>query len=129
VNLIGSTELYRPFTVGRPPIGAVTTHSRFFTSNVVGCKCSSTEGNETVELVRSAVATVAPPELYGSVAGRRVWRISCGDVINRERVLTVLVERNQVVLVGPPGETAVLTTGQLGQLRAALREAAEQAER
>jgi hypothetical protein len=50
-------------------------------------------------------------------------------VINRERCLTVLVDRNQVVLVGPPGETAVLSTGQLGQLRAALREAAEQAER
>lgn len=97
-----------------------------------------------MDLVRSAVATAALPasssadepgysglrgELHGSVAGRRVWRISCGDVINRERCLTVLVERNQVVLVGPPGETAVLTTGQLGQLRAALREAAEQAER
>lgn len=98
-----------------------------------------------MELVRSAVATAVPTgspyadqpqypgpsatELHGSVAGRRVWRISCGDVINRERCLTVLVERNQVVLVGPPGETAVLTTGQLGQLRAALREAAEQAER
>jgi hypothetical protein len=83
-----------------------------------------------VELVRSAVSTApAPHDLAGSVAGRRVWRVSCGDVINRERSLTVLVERNQVVLVGPPGETAVLTTGQLGQLRAALREAAEQAER
>ena len=93
-----------------------------------------------MELVRSAVAT-APPligehlyptqrgELQGSVDGRRVWRVSCGDVINRERCLTVLVERNQVVLVGPPGETAVLSAGQLGQLRAALREAAEQAER
>ncbi|HEV2780335.1 MAG TPA: hypothetical protein VGX25_13160 [Actinophytocola sp.] len=97
-----------------------------------------------MELARSAVATAASPastsadeftfpghrgELQGSVAGRRVWRVSCGDVINRERCLTVLVERNQVVLVGPPGETAVLSTGQLGQLRAALREAAEQAER
>jgi hypothetical protein len=93
-----------------------------------------------VELVRSAVAT-APSfagehlypaqrgELQGSVDGRRVWRVSCGDVINRERCLTVLVEHNQVVLVGPPGETAVLSAGQLGQLRAALREAAEQAER
>jgi hypothetical protein len=97
-----------------------------------------------VDLVRSAVATASPMtstsaddhafpgirgELHGSVAGRRVWRVSCGDVINRERCLTVLVERNRVVLVGPPGETAVLTAGQLGQLRAALREAAEQAER
>lgn len=68
-------------------------------------------------------------ELQGSVLGRQVWRINCGDVVNRERCLTVLVERNRVVLVGPPGETAVLTSGQLGQLRTALREAAEQAER
>ncbi|MGB3437923.1 MAG: hypothetical protein WBA97_04135 [Actinophytocola sp.] len=68
-------------------------------------------------------------ELHGSVLGRQVWRINCGDVVNRERCLTVLVERNRVVLVGPPGETAVLTSGQLGQLRSALREAAEQAER
>jgi hypothetical protein len=68
-------------------------------------------------------------DLQGSMLGRKVWRINCGDVVNRERCLTVLVERNRVVLVGPPGETAVLTAGQLGQLRAALREAAEQAER
>ncbi len=68
-------------------------------------------------------------DLHGSALGRRVWRINCGDVVNRERCLTVLVERNRVVLVGPPGETAVLTAGQLGQLRIALREAAEQAER
>lgn len=93
-----------------------------------------------MDLVSSVIAT-APPmptdqilpvhrgELQGSVDGRRVWRVSCGDVINRERCLTVLVEHNQVVLVGPPGETAVLSAGQLGQLRAALREAAEQAER
>lgn len=68
-------------------------------------------------------------ELAGSALGRKVWRVNCGDVVNRERCLTVLVERNRVVLVGPPGETAVLTAGQLGQLRTALREAAEQAER
>lgn len=68
-------------------------------------------------------------DLHGSALGRRVWRINCGDVVNRERCLTVLVERNRVVLVGPPGETAVLNAGQLGQLRTALREAAEQAER
>jgi hypothetical protein len=68
-------------------------------------------------------------DLHGSFAGRRVWHVSCGDVINRDRCLTVLVDQNKVVLVGPPGETAVLSSGQLGQLRDALREAAEQAER
>jgi hypothetical protein len=100
----------------------------------------------TVELVKTAATTPsATPrtlpglpaddvadhrgDLHGSALGRKVWRINCGDVVNRERCLTVLVERNRVVLVGPPGETAVLTAGQLSQLRAALREAAEQAER
>lgn len=68
-------------------------------------------------------------DLPGSVAGRKVWRVRCGDVINRERCLTVLVDHGRVVLVGPPGETAVLSAGQLGHLRSALREAAEQAER
>ncbi|ONI72774.1 hypothetical protein ALI144C_42980 [Actinosynnema sp. ALI-1.44] len=69
-------------------------------------------------------------DLSGNYAGRQVWHISCGDVINRDRCLTVLVnDQNKVVLVGPPGETAVLSSGQLGQLRDALREAAEQAER
>nr|WP_307722932.1 hypothetical protein [Gandjariella thermophila] len=48
---------------------------------------------------------------------------------NRDRCLTVLADRGTVVLVGPPGETAVLSAGQLGQLRTALREAADQAER
>lgn len=96
-----------------------------------------------MELVRTAPTTAtatpgnlpgivddgASEHLHGSALGRKVWRINCGDVVNRERCLTVLVERNRVVLVGPPGETAVLTAGQLGQLRTALREAAEQAER
>ncbi|GLZ41299.1 hypothetical protein [Actinokineospora sp. NBRC 105648] len=99
-----------------------------------------------MELLRSATSPVAAQparraddrgerhapfhgDLHGSVGERRVWRISCGDVINRDRCLTVLVEKNKVVLVGPPGETAVLTSGQLGQLRTALQEAAEQAER
>ena len=61
--------------------------------------------------------------------GQPVWRVQCGDLIDRERCVTVLVENNQVVLVSPPGETARLTTGQLGQLRAALNEAAKLAER
>lgn len=65
----------------------------------------------------------------GSTGQRRWWRIRCSDVVDRERCLTVVVERDRVVLVGPPGETAVLSADQLVQLRAALREAAEQAER
>jgi hypothetical protein len=83
-----------------------------------------------VELLAEAdLDTGGLTDLPGSTAGRKVWRVRCGDVINRERCLTVLVDHGRVVLVGPPGETAVLSAGQLGQLRSALREAAEQAER
>ena len=60
---------------------------------------------------------------------RHWWRVSCRDVINRERFLTVLIDRDRVVLVGPPGETAVLSPTQVGQLSDALREAVGQAER
>ena len=65
----------------------------------------------------------------GSPDGRRAWQIHCRDVVNRERHLTVVVDNGRVVLMGPPGETAVLSAGQLGQLRTVLREAADQAER
>lgn len=83
-----------------------------------------------MELLGSTPKGSAPHAVRDVPAGgRRVWRISCGDVVNRDRCLTVLVEKDTVVLVGPPGETAVLTSGQLGQLRTALEEAAAQAER
>ena len=63
-----------------------------------------------MELVRAAVTAAPLPTTHdehlqrgdcadtdGSVTGGRVWRIGCRDVIDRERCLTVLVERNQVV--------------------------------
>lgn len=59
----------------------------------------------------------------------RQWRIRCQDVADRDRFLTLFVEHGRIVLVGPPGESAVLTPGQLGQLRTALQEAADEAER
>ncbi|MFI9008686.1 hypothetical protein ACIGNX_15805 [Actinosynnema sp. NPDC053489] len=74
-------------------------------------------------------STDLDPGWRGTTGHRRWWRIRCSDVVDRERCLTVVVDRGRVVLVGPPGETAVLSADQLGQLRAALREAAEQAER
>ncbi|SFP88223.1 hypothetical protein SAMN05421810_103722 [Amycolatopsis arida] len=61
--------------------------------------------------------------------GQPVWRVQCGDLISRERCVTVFVDDDEVVLVGPPGETARLTADQLGDLRAALNEAAKLAER
>jgi hypothetical protein len=92
---------------------------------------------DLVELARTAESAVPEPEdssepvsgWVGSTGNQRWWRIRCRDVVNRDRSLTVLVDRGTVVVVGPPGETAVLSAGQLGQLRVALREAADQAER
>jgi hypothetical protein len=65
----------------------------------------------------------------GRTAQTRQWRIRCQDVANRERFVMLFVEHGRVVLVGPPGEAAVLTPGQLSQLRSALQEAADEAER
>jgi hypothetical protein len=50
-------------------------------------------------------------------------------MIHRERCVTVSLNAGEVVVTGPPGETARLSAGQLGQLRAALTEAAKLAER
>ncbi|GAB3573601.1 hypothetical protein GCM10027445_33030 [Amycolatopsis endophytica] len=80
---------------------------------------------------RSAMPAPDPraAQLRRYEGGQLVWRVQCGDMINRDRCVTVLVQDDQVVLVGPPGETARLTAGQLGQLQAALNEAAKLAER
>src|SRR5207245_2655464 len=68
---------------------------------------------------RSAVPAVTDPraaQVRRYEGGQLVWRVQCGDMINRERCVTVLVQDDQVVLVGPPGETARLTAGQLDQV-------------
>ncbi|NYH80745.1 MULTISPECIES: hypothetical protein [Actinopolyspora] len=43
------------------------------------------------------------------------------------RALEVLVNRDRVVLAGPPGATAALSAERVGQLSSALRFAADQA--
>nr|WP_307849494.1 hypothetical protein [Qaidamihabitans albus] len=77
----------------------------------------------------SAIDPRATSDVRRYEGGQPVWRVQCGDMISRERCVTVFVDEGEVVLVGPPGETARLTGGQLGQLRAALNEAARLAER
>lgn len=59
--------------------------------------------------------------------GRARWQVGCSDVIGRRRELTVVVEHGRGVLVGPPGETVVLSLQQADQLRVALGEAATRA--
>ncbi len=72
------------------------------------------------------VPAQAGPE-PGAAGPRRWWRVLCRDVLHVRRYLTVLVNRDRVVLVGPPGRTVVLPTDRVGELSNALRKAAEQA--
>jgi hypothetical protein len=53
--------------------------------------------------------------------------VSCRDVVGRRRDIVVSTEHGHVVMVVPPGETAVLAPLEVGLLRAALREAAAEA--
>ncbi|QUQ69960.1 hypothetical protein JJ691_77280 [Kutzneria sp. CA-103260] len=84
---------------------------------------------ELIGRVQGMTRETLAEQAAGWSDGRRAWQIHCRDVVNRERCLTVVVDKGRVVLMGPPGETAVLSAGQLGQLRTVLREAADQAER
>jgi len=51
------------------------------------------------------------------------WLVTCRDVAGRRRNLTVFVSQGHVVVVAPPGETAVFAPLEVGRLRAALRDA------
>lgn len=55
------------------------------------------------------------------------WNVQCRDPFDRERALTVIVERGKVVLVQPPGASAVLSAHQTLRLRQALDQAAGRA--
>ena len=65
----------------------------------------------------------------------RRWRWQCRDLAHRRQELgahrrndlSVLVNRDRVVLAGPPGDTVVLRADGVGRLTSALRDAAEQA--
>ncbi|RSM59716.1 hypothetical protein DMH04_55410 [Kibdelosporangium aridum] len=56
------------------------------------------------------------------------WDVQCHDPFGRDRALTVIVERGgKVVLVPPPGASAVLSGQQIRRLRQALDQAAGRA--
>lgn len=65
--------------------------------------------------------------VHEPVGEDRWWRVNCRDVANAHRSLAVLVNRDRVVLAGPPGTTAMLSADSSGQLSTALRQAADQA--
>lgn len=51
------------------------------------------------------------------------WAIKCRDIGGKRQEVTVFTSGDRVVLVAPPGETAVLAPLDVGRLRAALRDA------
>ncbi|ASU77037.1 hypothetical protein CDG81_00365 [Actinopolyspora erythraea] len=63
----------------------------------------------------------------GETAGANRLRVRCRGVDHAPRTLEVLLDRDRVVLAGPPGATAALPTDRVGQLSSALRFAADQA--
>ncbi|TDC89219.1 hypothetical protein E1161_21965 [Saccharopolyspora aridisoli] len=67
------------------------------------------------------------PHVPAPADRRRWWHVDCRDVANAHRSLAVLVNRDKVVLVGPPGHAAELESRGAGQLSMALRDAATQA--
>jgi len=58
---------------------------------------------------------------------RKDRQISCRDIAGRPQDIIIFADRGRVVMVAPPGETAVLSPDDVGRLRAALRDAAVQA--
>jgi hypothetical protein len=57
------------------------------------------------------------------VSVRKDWLISCSDAAGRRRDIILFTDEGQVVMIAPPGETAVLAPLEVGRLRAALRDA------
>jgi hypothetical protein len=55
--------------------------------------------------------------------GPREWWVNCRDIAGRRRDVQIIARHGQVVLVAPPGETAILSPLDVGRLRAALRDA------
>ena len=56
------------------------------------------------------------------------WTVTCRDFAGRARPLRVVVRGSEVVVVAPPGETAVLDQAAVAQLRSAVVQAAQVAQ-
>lgn len=53
------------------------------------------------------------------------WTVVCRDFAGRERTLRVVVRGSEVMVVAPPGETAVLNPAAADQFRSAVVKATE----
>jgi hypothetical protein len=58
---------------------------------------------------------------------RKDRQVACRDLAGRRRNIVMFVEAGRVVLIAPPGETAVLDVLEVGRLRAELRDAIAEA--
>lgn len=56
------------------------------------------------------------------------WTVTCRDFAGRMRPLRVVVRGSEVIVVAPPGETAVLDQAAVAQLRSAVVQAAQVAQ-
>lgn len=61
------------------------------------------------------------------MSARKDWPINCQDAVGRRRDLIVVADGERVVLVTPPGGTAVLTLSEVDRLRTALLDAIAEA--
>ncbi|GAA4864996.1 hypothetical protein GCM10023222_17420 [Saccharopolyspora cebuensis] len=130
--MIGRAEVRRPFVVAVGPVVAyplaavadalqsshqqATEHGRGKAEPV-----DTTSRQEQEGMGRPAESAPAPADR------RRWWRVDCRDVTGSRRFLTVLVNRDRVVLVGPPGNSSALTRTGTVRVSTALRDAASQA--
>lgn len=60
---------------------------------------------------------------------RKDWVVSCEDATGRRREMIVFADEAGVVVVAPPGETALLSALEVGRLRSALLDAVTEAAR
>jgi hypothetical protein len=81
-----------------------------------------------VDRGRSDTARVEDPmpriPLAGPAPAASHWWIECADPFGRARAMNVVVQHGQVVVVAPPGESAVLSAHQTRLLGRALGHAA-----
>lgn len=131
-----SAQSVRSSPVAEPTrfaISEAVTHRHDDAGNTGPGRRSTRQSGVAVQLVdsstenRAGIVNTTHPDRHES--GYPVWRVACGDMINRERSVAVYVDGGEVVVVGPPGEAARLTGSQLDELKTALGEAAKQAER
>jgi hypothetical protein len=65
-------------------------------------------------------ARVVDPERKPGPAADTHWWVECVDPFGRCRAMNVVVQRNRVVVIAPPGQAAVLSADQTRLLGSAL---------